>query len=1434
MTDILDLDFDTTPTAPPAGKTDRFGGRWRLVGAGLSNVWRYGDLDLPAASGRLLMRGPNGTGKTTALEALWPYLLDLNAAKLAAGKARPTSLKLLMTEGHQSKGRRYGYLWLTFAPPAGETPAAFVGMDGADDDGQALADVVSFGVRLQYSASSTPAVKVVPFTVPGRPLHEVTLRLAGGAALEHEEFCTRIDEAGGRVFDEPEDYIEQLAARIWSTSAAELRELASRLREVRNPSLLGDVSPAAAADALRQSLPGVASDVLTATAEALAESETTREAFERDEHAANVLNEFARVWTGHVVEVTRAAHTVAFEAATDVGVRTRDVDRYSGLLTKVEGEAEQAAVKVRQLDADQRAAAAEARAIEMSDAYRGHGRVTDLRERLKSERATAASLLEALDGAAEQARAQTQAGKDALDEVIVDLAELAGDAASAGAAPVAVEALLAHHHRARITRTVADTVIDPGPGLTLIHDGPGIEALEEAWTVAAQQHRSVADKAALIRRDHDAVATARHSAETAASKAEQAEANYDDARQAADRATGKARIAIREALAAVAAWVPAHPQLRGIRDDSVRAADGDGPTDQSVWDVDDVEALNAAEPATVLDTLSGWAEQTVRTGEAIAAAHENAAKGHIFAAADLETTAREHRAHASRLRAGQLLPLPRPDWAGVGDDDTALGSLLEWRSELEYDEDQRAMLEVALATAGVLGAHLETGCAVTGIWHISPVGAQLEHNLTAVLDVDSSHPYANIARAVLARIGLADTATSGRLDARALVIGRDGTFAAGPLAGHPAEALNRAGADIPPAGHVGARTRLARALARADELEALAKDLDARAENERMAAVTRRGARDIARKEANSFPKRDALTTAEAERVETAKTAQRLDAAARVLRDLADKASAEHAGLQTEWVTRARQLGVPTDLEQLRELITTARTRAEMLTSCAKRLTTRLLAKISRVSRSLLDEATLSVRFANLQQRAQSAHDTALATQALLVEAESVGDTDDAVTRFEAATGRAGQLTGELAPAREKATDAEKLVSTREAELGIARARLAEVQPLQMATEARLAAVLAWAPVADVLGVDAFVADRGTSTADGLGAGDDLLGAVDELLHRRPTAARKTLGDRYDEVRAELAQTWTIARAGPPAGLEELETFILTHSEAQYDPARASARAQHLAAKAKTALDSAEAAALRDFVIGRLPSAIGTAWTQLMDWKHAVNSKMRSAQASSGVGVQVQIALRDDLDPTSRTVYDLSCQVGDAVRTEPQKVAVGRALLSLLAAADGATMTERLASAVDIREWVEVHYVIERPGPGGVPVSRRWGSRTGLSGGERRLVVLAPMLAAIAANYDRLGETGLRLVPLDEVPAEVDEHGREGLARYIAELDLDLLCTSYLWDGAPGAWDGVDAHDLEAGADGTVVAFPMLVRGLAPLPGDSDRLAAYAPPGSPA
>ena len=88
---------------------------------------------------------------------------------------------------------------------------------------------------------------------------------------------------------------------------AEARLLAGRIRQVRNPNLLGDLSPQEAREALRDALPGVADDVITATADALAETAATRGAFDRDRENAKIIADFAAVWAGHAAEILRGA-----------------------------------------------------------------------------------------------------------------------------------------------------------------------------------------------------------------------------------------------------------------------------------------------------------------------------------------------------------------------------------------------------------------------------------------------------------------------------------------------------------------------------------------------------------------------------------------------------------------------------------------------------------------------------------------------------------------------------------------------------------------------------------------------------------------------------------------------------------------------------------------------------------------------------------------------------------------------------------------------------------------------------------------------------------------------------------------------------------------------------------------------------------------------
>jgi hypothetical protein len=280
---------------PQAGDSGRFGRRWRLVGAGLSNVWRYGDLTLPAESGRLLLRGPNGTGKTTALEALWPFLLDLDKAKLRAGQSRNTTLTSLMREGWHDR-KRIGYAWLTFAGPASEGTR-------------------TFGTRLAFSNGSTPIVRIEPFTIPGEPITDMPLTGPGRSTLTTvDAFREVVEAAGGQMFADPDDYVTALGNQVFSASRHDLLRLADRIRTVRNPSLLSATSAEAAAQALREALPGVSSEVIEATGEALAATEETREALEKDQEAADALTRFAEVWSGHAVDLARGTAAVAAQA----------------------------------------------------------------------------------------------------------------------------------------------------------------------------------------------------------------------------------------------------------------------------------------------------------------------------------------------------------------------------------------------------------------------------------------------------------------------------------------------------------------------------------------------------------------------------------------------------------------------------------------------------------------------------------------------------------------------------------------------------------------------------------------------------------------------------------------------------------------------------------------------------------------------------------------------------------------------------------------------------------------------------------------------------------------------------------------------------------------------------------------------------------------
>src|ERR1700735_4840640 len=91
--------------------------RFRPARAGVVNVWDYVDEEWAFADGRLALRGHNGSGKTKALEVLFPFVLDgvADSRRLDPFSGENRTMKAnLLYRGQESE---HGYVWMEFGRP---------------------------------------------------------------------------------------------------------------------------------------------------------------------------------------------------------------------------------------------------------------------------------------------------------------------------------------------------------------------------------------------------------------------------------------------------------------------------------------------------------------------------------------------------------------------------------------------------------------------------------------------------------------------------------------------------------------------------------------------------------------------------------------------------------------------------------------------------------------------------------------------------------------------------------------------------------------------------------------------------------------------------------------------------------------------------------------------------------------------------------------------------------------------------------------------------------------------------------------------------------------------------------------------------------------------------------------------------------------------
>ncbi|WP_433261663.1 TIGR02680 family protein [Actinosynnema sp. CS-041913] len=627
--------------------------RWVPHRAGILNVWRYYDEVFRFHKGRLLLRGPNGTGKSKALELLLPFLFDANlrANRLSTfGTSERTMHWNLMGEG-ATGATRVGYVWLEFR---------FPGADGSPDRW------FTCGARLAATRHTT-AVHPDYFTsgqrigVPGG----LALTDPNGAPLTTKALEAALGERG-TLHQNAADHRAAVRSTLFpGLSEQRYDALITALLQLRTPKLSQRLDPGLLSTLLSKALPPLGEAEISDLAEGFERLDRQREQLKRLDAEVEAAQHLKARQRAYAQRVLRAAAARLISATTELG-NLADAAKLS--------EEEHHRAAQRKQEAEERGELLEQRTVETegriqgltgSEAYRKGEQLDRLRTRVREARATAGKRR----ADATRHRQAAQADAEVADTATRHAGARAATAGALadGASTAAARVGLASVH-AEITRALAD----PSRSRTL---------LRAAVQARAEQVEAV--RAAV--NEHEVAVNSRRGAEQALDEAREALASATERRaELADRREA----ALVELRAAILAWAadcrelafPDHGALAGL-----------AASETAVLTETDAAASRVLDAITRDETLVGTAlENTGRDRDAL-------------------------RDEVRRLLAEEDLP-PLPPHTRTADRGTMTGAPL-WRLVRFADtvpDGVRASVEAALQASGLLDAWVGHDGAVIG------------------------------------------------------------------------------------------------------------------------------------------------------------------------------------------------------------------------------------------------------------------------------------------------------------------------------------------------------------------------------------------------------------------------------------------------------------------------------------------------------------------------------------------------------------------------------------------------------------------------------------------------------------------------------------------------------------------------------------------------
>ncbi|MFU8840765.1 MAG: TIGR02680 family protein [Nitriliruptoraceae bacterium] len=1306
--------------------------RFRPTRAGVIGLWDYRDAAFAFADGRLVLRGANGSGKTKALEVLFPFVLDgrLDPRRLDpfSGENRTMKANLLWRGGDVG----HGYAWLEFARPTGA--------DGT-------IRYVTVGVGLQ-AQRHRPSPRSWFFVTDGRVGEDLVLVDPDGRPRTKKALAAALGD--GVVLERASEHRRRVDEVLFGLGPERYEAMLDLVLTLRRPMLAKDLDPKSLSETLSRGLRPLDEDLIEQVARSFDDLEAVQRDLDRLIAADEATAAFVTDYRGYLRTQARYRADRAIDAVADQRAAEQRRDAAAQALDGTRAEEAMAEAEATAIDVRLATGRARRDALKASDAFRTAAQLQHLEQAVR-------------DLEEERQRAEVRASH---------------------AVEAATQAAADHQRAADDLRRADAEVARLVPRVLSSATAAGVVWTEEDGAAAPEEVRQrIAGRAAARHADLDAV----REALDALHEAERRVASAEAAQEAAETAEGLARAHLDEAERASAAartalqrevdeWAAAQPVVTDEDGAALRAAverlgEETAPSLLEVWSarLEPRRSAAALERATHRTTAGALAEQgEVLRGrrQAIAEERDDAPPPPVWRRGD-----RLDRAGAPLWRLVRFADDLAPARAAAVEAALEAAGLLDaWvhsDGRVGHDEHDSVLIAVPSAAGG-------------------PPAVGGSRTLAEVLVPETQdHVAPQVVARLLSAVAVSDGPAPGSGDEQgdagpAVSVTLDGRYRLGPLAGHHRVDAPR---------YIGATARAAHRAARIAALDAELAELDAEAARTQQLLDEVEAWLATADQATVSLPATSTLVTQLRQRDIAIGRQQQARQA------LADATAAAEAARRAvndrrrafQDIARARALPASRDgLAQVAAALGRFETDGSSLAAGVSLALDRQRTAAAAAARTEQAEGTAEAARADARARRQrrDARQVELTTlqermgsdvQAVLEELHAVEDdlrtaeTDRATAQAHAreAAARRGQAEGEVRAAGEALTASGERVQAAQRRLTVlGRDDLAGPLGLDVPDDAD--------PDTLLEAVDRLVVGVSGAGERRKAAQTRITRSLEELDHALGSGYRPSWDVEDDlivvTIADDLGERSVAAFATELTGQRADQEALLTARERAVfeDALLTSVCGQiHHRTQATRDLVSAMDAQMR---ARRLSSGhtVGVAW--------------RAEDAATAEWKRVHRLL--DQDPAHFGPDQL-----EALRRHfSQEIKAARA------AHPQTPYRELLAEVLDYRRWRRFElFLVEADGSQALLTRAR---HARLSGGEKAASLHLPLFAAAHAAFAAGSPTCPRLLALDEAFAGIDDQGRSELLSLSVAFDLDLFMTGFdLW-AVDRAVPGVAHYDL--------------------------------------